>query len=116
MSLSSCEGHLAATQGTPSGTVTYPRVSTGQRWRSQSQTCNAVRSHSMHLQGPFITLARAGPKDPRRPRLWHGNIFKAIYWAMVGRPDKLAAKVAKTQQQLIDIQSVGFPNTGEDAA
>lgn len=31
---------------------------------------------------------------------------------MVGRPAKLAEKVAKTEQQLHDIQAGGFANTG----
>lgn len=61
------------------------------------------------------TQGRPGyPSDAplQRPYLWRGNLFKAVYWAAVGRPAKLAEKVAKAQQQLHDIQARGFANTG----
>ena len=54
----------------------------------------------------------ASRASPERPYLWHGNLCKAFYWAMVGRPATLAGKVERMQQQLSDIQARGFANTG----
>ena len=49
----------------------------------------------------------------RRPRWWHGNLFKAFYWACVGQPDTLSRKVDAARQQLTNIQAKEFRNTGE---
>ena len=51
-------------------------------------------------------------KRARRPWLWHGNVFKAFYWACVGQSDALDRKVAKAKQQLADIQNKDLKNTG----
>jgi len=52
----------------------------------------------------------------RRPRWWHGNLFKAFYWACVGQPDTLDRKVAEAGQQLVDIQAQEFKTTGMGSA
>ena len=51
-----------------------------------------------------------------RPRWWHGNLFKAFYWACVGQPDTLDRKVAEAGQQLVDIQAQEFKTTGMSSA
>ena len=48
----------------------------------------------------------------KRPRWWHGNLFKAFYWTCVGQPDTLDRKVAEAGQQLGDIQAQEFKTTG----
>lgn len=48
----------------------------------------------------------------RRPRWWHGNLFKAFYWACVGQPHTLSRQVDAARQQLNDIQAKSFRNTG----
>ena len=48
----------------------------------------------------------------KRPRWWHGNLFKAFYWACVGKTDALDRSVTEAKQQLADIQGKELRNTG----
>ena len=52
------------------------------------------------------------PQHGRRPRWWHGNLFKAFYWACVGQPHTLSRKVDAARQKLTAIQAKEFRNTG----
>lgn len=61
------------------------------------------------MQGPG-----QGKVKGRRPRWWHGNLFKAFYWACVGQPHTLGRKVDNARQKLTAIQAKEFRNTGEE--
>ncbi len=63
-----------------------------------------------------LSISSGIGSSAKRPRWWHGNLFKAFYWACVGQPDTLDRKVAEAGQQLVDIQAQELKTTGMRSA
>lgn len=82
-------------------------------WVMQQAMCCWLWLEKLHVGvQKQLGISSGAGSCARRPRWWHGNLFKAFYWACVGQPGTLDRKVAEAGQQLGDIQAQEFKTTG----